>query len=78
MRLASCDTKDPLFLESPSPLNPLGVKGAGEGSTVPAAAAVISAIEDALTPFNVHITEAPITPGRLIELIKNGKTSFAA
>ena len=66
------------FLESPSPLNPLGVKGAGEGSTVPAAAAVISAIEDALTPFNVHITEAPITPARLVELIKNGKTKFAA
>ncbi|MEE2956932.1 MAG: xanthine dehydrogenase family protein molybdopterin-binding subunit [Pseudomonadota bacterium] len=66
------------FLESPSPLNPLGVKGAGEGSTVPAAAAVISAIEDALTPFKVHITEAPVTPARLVELIKNKKTTFAA
>ncbi len=64
---------DITFLESPSPLNPLGVKGCGEGSTVPAAAAVISAIEDALTPFGVHIAEAPITPARLVELIEAGK-----
>jgi len=66
------------FLESPSPLNPLGVKGAGEGSTVPAAAAVISAIEDALGPFGVHIAEAPITPARLVALIAEARRSAAA
>ena len=60
------------FLESPSPLNPLGVKGCGEGSTVPTAAAVVSAIEDALSPFDVQISEAPITPARIIELIRSG------
>jgi carbon-monoxide dehydrogenase large subunit len=65
------------FLESPSPLNPLGVKGVGEGSTVPAAAAVISAIEDALSPFGVHIAEAPITPGRLVELVRASQASIA-
>jgi carbon-monoxide dehydrogenase large subunit len=65
------------FLESPSPLNPLGVKGAGEGSTVPAAAAVISAVEDALSPFGVHISEAPITPARLAEMVRAGKTEAA-
>lgn len=65
------------FLESPSPLNPLGVKGAGEGSTVPAAAAVISAIEDALSPYGIHITDAPITPARLVELIAARKTEAA-
>ncbi len=64
---------DITFLESPSPLNPLGVKGCGEGSTVPTAAAVISAIEDALSPFGVHLAEAPITPVRLVELIEAGK-----
>jgi carbon-monoxide dehydrogenase large subunit len=66
------------FLESPSPLNPIGVKGAGEGSTVPAAAAVISAIEDALSPFNAHIAEAPITPARLVELVNEGRAGQAA
>jgi carbon-monoxide dehydrogenase large subunit len=62
-----------IFSESPSPLNPLGVKGAGEGSTVPAAAAVISAIENALEPFGVHIAEAPITPARITALIDEAK-----
>jgi len=65
------------FLECPSPLNPLGVKGCGEGSTVPAAAAVISAIEDALSPFGVHIAEAPITPSRLAEMVRTGKPAAA-
>ena len=60
---------DVSFMESPSPLNPLGVKGVGEGSTVPVAAAVASAVEDALSPFGVHIAEAPITPQRIVELI---------
>lgn len=56
--------------ETASPLNPLGVKGVGEGGTLPAIAAVISAIEDALAPFGVKIDEAPITPMRIIELIR--------
>jgi len=56
-------------VESPSPLNPIGVKGAGEGGTIPAAAAIVSAIEDALKPFGVRIDEAPILPERLCELI---------
>jgi carbon-monoxide dehydrogenase large subunit len=56
-------------VESPSPLNPLGVKGAGEGGTIPAAAAIVSAIEDALRPFGVRIDEVPILPERLCELI---------
>ena len=55
---------------SPSPLNPLGVKGAGEGGTLPAIAAIVGAIEDALAPFGVTIDEAPITPMRIVELIR--------
>jgi carbon-monoxide dehydrogenase large subunit len=57
-------------IESPSPLNPLGVKGAGEGGTLPATAAIIAAIEDALSPFGVTINEAPISPMRIVELIR--------
>ena len=55
---------------SPSPLNPLGVKGAGEGGTLPAIAAIIGAIEDALAPFGVTIDEAPISPMRIVALIR--------
>lgn len=57
-------------MESPSPLNPLGVKGAGEGGTLPAIAAVIGAVEDALSPFGVRINEAPVSPMRIVELIR--------
>jgi carbon-monoxide dehydrogenase large subunit len=58
-----------LFKETPSPLNPLGAKGAGEVSTIPTAAAVISAIEDALSPFHVRIAQTPVPPQKLVELI---------
>ena len=62
-------------MESPSPLNPLGVKGAGEGGTIPAPAAIIAAVEDALRPFGVRITETPILPERLCNLIDAGMAS---
>jgi aerobic carbon-monoxide dehydrogenase large subunit len=58
-----------VHLVSPSPLNPLGVKGAGEGGTLPSPAAIISAVEDALRDFGVRIRELPILPERLCELI---------
>ncbi len=58
-----------LYRESPSPHNPLGVKGVGEVGVIPAAAAVISAIEDALSPFGVRIAQMPIMPHELVELI---------
>ena len=64
---------DTLFKQTPSPLNPLGAKGAGEVGTIPAAGAVISAIEDALAPFGVRITQTPLTPQRILELIAASK-----
>ncbi|HEY2136775.1 MAG TPA: xanthine dehydrogenase family protein molybdopterin-binding subunit [Xanthobacteraceae bacterium] len=62
-----------LYKQSPSPLNPLGAKGAGEVGTIPAAAAVISAIEDALAPFGVRIAQTPLPPQKILELIRVGK-----
>ena len=60
-------------IETPSPGNPLGVKGAGEGGTIPAAACIISAIEHALAPLGVTINEHPVSPERLLALIKAGR-----
>jgi aerobic carbon-monoxide dehydrogenase large subunit len=57
-------------MESPSPLNPLGVKGAAESGTIGAPAAIVSAIEDALRPLDVRIRELPVTPARLRTLIE--------
>ena len=62
-----------LYKESPSPHNPLGVKGVGEVGVIPAAAAIISAAEDALSPFGVRISQMPITPSRLAELIARAR-----
>lgn len=53
----------------PSTLNPIGVKGVGESGVVPAAAAIVSAIENALGRANLQITEIPLSPNRLFELM---------
>ena len=55
--------------ESPSPLNELGVKGVGESGVIPTIAAITSAIEDALSPLGVAISQAPLTAGVLWNLI---------
>jgi carbon-monoxide dehydrogenase large subunit len=51
--------------ETPSPLNPLGVKGAGEAGVIPVGAVIASAVEDAL---GVPVREMPLSPQRLFEL----------
>ena len=58
-------------IETPSPLNPLGLKGAGEGGTIPAAAALIAAVENALEPFGIRLTGSQITPERILELLRS-------
>ena len=58
-----------VHLETLSPLNPLGVKGAGEGGTIPAANAVIAAIENALAPFGIVVNDYPVDPQRICELL---------
>jgi CO/xanthine dehydrogenase Mo-binding subunit len=52
-------------LETPSPLNPLGIKGAGEAGVIPGAAAIAAAIEDA---EGFRITAMPISPSELFHL----------
>jgi aerobic carbon-monoxide dehydrogenase large subunit len=64
-----------LHHESPSPLNPLGVKGVGECGVMPVPAALVSAIEDALSPFGVRIDQAPIRPHEIVALINRSRSS---
>ena len=61
-------------IETPSPRNPIGVKGAGEGGTIPAAACVISAIEDALGSRAPRITMHPVSPDNILEWLNTTKT----
>jgi carbon-monoxide dehydrogenase large subunit len=55
-------------LTTPSPLNPLGVKGAGEAGTLPVPAAISNAVEDALRPFGARVNRMPLNPARIREL----------
>jgi aerobic carbon-monoxide dehydrogenase large subunit len=57
-------------LVSPSPFTPLGAKGMGEGGAIGSPAAVVNAVEDALAPFGVTIRETPLTPERVLSLIR--------
>jgi aerobic carbon-monoxide dehydrogenase large subunit len=50
---------------TPSPLNPLGVKGVGEGSACVAPPAIVNAVVDALSPFGVHHVDIPLTPEKI-------------
>ncbi|AQZ60366.1 Carbon monoxide dehydrogenase large chain parolog without usual motifs [[Actinomadura] parvosata subsp. kistnae] len=52
-------------LETPSPLNPLGIKGAGEAGVIPVSAVIASAVEDA---EGIEINRMPISPSELFEL----------
>jgi carbon-monoxide dehydrogenase large subunit len=67
-----------IHMQSPSPLNPIGVKGAGEGGTIPAAACIIAAIENALSPLGIHVNEHPVSPARLRQLIKAALAASAS
>jgi aerobic carbon-monoxide dehydrogenase large subunit len=61
-----------VHLYTPSPLNPLGVKGAGEGGTIPVPATIANAVEDALRPFGARITNLPLTPAKIFAALSPG------
>jgi CO/xanthine dehydrogenase Mo-binding subunit len=62
-------------VETPSPLNPLGIKGAGEAGAIPVGPLFAQAIEDALADMGVEILEIPLSPNRLFELIEDAKVA---
>jgi carbon-monoxide dehydrogenase large subunit len=56
--------------ETPSPLNPIGVKGAGEAGAIPVGPLFAQALEDALRDTGLEIREIPLSPSRLWELVE--------
>ena len=56
--------------EQPSPLNPLGAKGAGEGGIIPVGGVIANALAAALRPLGVQPRELPLTPARVWEMIR--------
>jgi carbon-monoxide dehydrogenase large subunit len=59
--------------ETPTPVNPLGIKGAGETGTIASTAAVANAVMDALSPFGIQHIDMPLTPGRVWEALRGRK-----
>jgi carbon-monoxide dehydrogenase large subunit len=66
MELPAIET---VHLEYPSPRNPLGIKGIGEGGAISPPAAIANAVEDALAPFGARVTRAPLGPSQVLALI---------
>ena len=58
--------------KTPSPVNPLGVKGVGEAGTIAAPQAVVNAVADALEPFGVDHVDMPMTPERVWQAVEGG------
>lgn len=58
---------------TPTPVNPLGVKGAGEAGTIASTPAVANAVIDALSPFGITHLDMPLTPARIWSAIQGAK-----
>ncbi len=71
MEVPSIET---VHLETPSPHNPLGIKGAGEAGVIPVPALIAEAVDDALKPLNVRVTEMPLSPDKLGALIREARS----
>jgi carbon-monoxide dehydrogenase large subunit len=56
--------------ETPSPTNPLGVKGVGEAGTIGCSPAVVNSVVDALSPMGVRHIDMPMTPEKIWKLIQ--------
>jgi carbon-monoxide dehydrogenase large subunit len=60
--------------ETPSPLNPLGAKGVGEGGSIGTPAAIANAVADALSQLGIRHLDPPFTPARVWASIRSSKT----
>ena len=61
----------------PSPINPLGAKGAGEGGIIPVGGVIANAVASALSSLNIEPNELPLTPARVWQLIEAARKSRA-
>ena len=59
----------------PSPINPLGAKGAGEGGIIPVGGVIANAIADALSSFGVEPRDLPLSPSRIWQLVQDARNS---
>ena len=63
-----------LHMETPSPLNPLGIKGVGEAGTIPVSQVIASAMEDAFAPLGIApVRESPMSPDMIHGLLSEAR-----
>jgi carbon-monoxide dehydrogenase large subunit len=74
MELPAIET---VHLEYPSPRNPLGMKGIGEGGAISPPAAIANAVEDALAPWGVRVTRTPLGPSVVLGLLERAAAAGA-
>ena len=65
-------------IETPSPLNPLGVKGAGEAGAIPVGALFAQAMDNAFRDIELEVREIPLSPNRLFQLVMEATTRVVA
>jgi carbon-monoxide dehydrogenase large subunit len=58
---------------TPTPVNPLGVKGAGETGTIASPVAVVNAVMDALAPFGITHVDMPLTPAKIWRAVRDAR-----
>jgi aerobic carbon-monoxide dehydrogenase large subunit len=58
-------------METPSKLNPLGIKGVGEGGAIPGPAVIANAVEDALSDRGAVVRRTPLSPARVLSLLRD-------
>jgi aerobic carbon-monoxide dehydrogenase large subunit len=61
--------------ETPTPVNPLGIKGIGEAGTIGSTPAVVNAVVDALAPFGVTNIDMPLTPQKIWSMCQETKAT---
>ncbi|MHB1909322.1 MAG: xanthine dehydrogenase family protein molybdopterin-binding subunit [Nitrososphaerales archaeon] len=61
------------FVPTPSPFTILGTKSVGDGPAIPVISTMVSAVEDALSPFNIRVKSIPITPEKVLGWIEEAR-----
>jgi carbon-monoxide dehydrogenase large subunit len=72
MEMPAC-TDARALAETPTPVNPMGIKGAGEGGSSAVGGAIANAVADALAPLGVKVTSLPLSPDRILALVRDAR-----
>lgn len=65
---------DLIHQHAPSPLNPFGVKGVGEGSAIAPPVVIANAVSDALASFKLEFNATPVKPEQIVQAIWAAKS----